>query len=212
MATTTNSLTNENLVNLLREELERFSEDYYPLHQKQLKAIQRCTDLVGEEESKLVRNTPKRRAHIILKDLWTHIPEVFLLCSLAITPTRLGCLKSINYMEFISRWWRDIGVVPEGLSKAFDRHSDILPKVARDSREVLIPISLDELFGFLRQHFGGERRQMSFAFSGSPLPFVRIERQSKLELSWDLANAFVEQHREKLQNLPLSNTETSHRN
>ena len=85
MATTVDPLTNESLVDLLKQELKIFSEDYFPLHEKQLKAIQRCIALVEEEEDKIIRNIPKRRAHVILKDLWTHIPEAFLLCSLAVT-------------------------------------------------------------------------------------------------------------------------------
>lgn len=191
---TAEDLTNESLIQILGQELEKFSEDYFPLHKSQLKAIQRCTVLVDEDEDKILKNVPKKRAHVILKDLWTHIPEAFLLCSLAAAPTKIGTLKSADYMTVVLRWWKDVSV-PHGLTKTLDSHSDVLPKVFRDSREVLVSTSLDELLRFLQRTFNGVPLQLSLPYSGSPLPYVRVG-QAKLELSYELANAFIRQQQE----------------
>jgi len=44
---------------------------------------------------------PKKRAHIILNDLWTSIPEAFVLSTAAILPYKLGSLKSTTYLRNI---------------------------------------------------------------------------------------------------------------
>ncbi|MCJ1477235.1 hypothetical protein MMC13_005906 [Lambiella insularis] len=190
------AMCNVMLVELLENRFHKFSEKDFPLHETELKSIKRCTELVKEEGKKIIRNVPKRRAHIILKDLWTHIPEAFILCALVVTPSQLGTLKSTDYMESIFTWWHSV-VVPRGLAKTLDSHSDILPKVLRDSRELQVPISLDELLEFVRQNFQGGQLQMCLPYSGSPLPFVRIKREAKLELSWQFANAFIQQRQKR---------------
>ncbi|KJZ77305.1 hypothetical protein HIM_03029 [Hirsutella minnesotensis 3608] len=188
-------LTNEKLVSLLKEELKRYSDEYYPLHTRQLNAIKRCTALVNTVESDIGDNSPKRRAHAILTDLWMHAPEVFFLCSTAATPSKLGTLKSMDYMESVLKWWEEITDPPGGLTKAFDRHSDILPSTPRDSRQVCLDVSGGELLGFLQQNFGHTQVELSLPFSGKPLPFVRLDRNTKIELSWELVNAFTQQYR-----------------
>lgn len=186
-------LTNSALVNLLMQELEKFSDDYYPLHSSQLNAIKRCRSLVGIDDSEVGDNTTKRRARIILVDLWTHSPEAFLLCSLAITPSHLGTLKSTDYMKDVIQRWENVEV-PRGITKTFDRHSDALPSTSRDQRQVSVKVSFGALLKFLHQRFGDQEVEMSLPFSGKPLPSVRLDTQAKIELSWDLANSFTRQH------------------
>lgn len=180
-------LTNETFVNLLDGELKKFSDDYFPLHSRQLGSIKRCTAVV--DEVGIGKNLPRQRAHDILNDLWTHAPEVFVLAALAATPTKLSTLKSVDYMVSVLKWWEGVEV-PGGLTKILDRHSDILPSVARDSLELRLPVAFGELLGFLQQNFGQMQVEISLPFSGSPSPYVRVAGV-KIELSTELANSFL---------------------
>ena len=185
------TLTNTILVELLKQELAKFSDQYYPLHARQIQGIKRCTALAETDANEIGDNSPRRRAHNILSDLWTHVPPAFFLCGLSISPTELGTLKSIDYMTSILQWWGGVEV-PAGLMRAYDHHSDILPTMSRDKRQIRQEVSLGELLGFLQQKYGQEQGELSLPFSGSPLPFVRLDRHTKIELSWDIANSFIQ--------------------
>ncbi|KAI1318034.1 hypothetical protein F5Y16DRAFT_392389 [Xylariaceae sp. FL0255] len=191
----TPTLTNDEFIEHLKNGLQMFTTELYPLHPKQIGAIQRCTAIVDDETS--APNVPKKRAKQILLDLWTHSPETFLLCSLSMTPTQIGKLKTLNYMEAVLKW-RDIVDFPEGLTKILHRHSDILPKQSPDNREASISIPLSQFATFVQDHFGRQTEvEISLPFSGSPLPYVRVGQDMKIELSWMVANAFIKQYRGK---------------
>ena len=190
------TLTSEDLVGLLDQELQRFSDEYFPLHTSQLDAIKRCTAVVDEDDN-AATNVPKKRAQRILTDLWTHLPEAFLLCSLAATPSKLGSLKAVDYMKYILRWWDGVKA-PAGLTKTFDRHLDVLPNASRDNLEVRLPIHLGELLAFLQHNFGQMLVEIVLPFSGSPSPYARLEGQVKIELSSPQANAFLQQRQHEV--------------
>ena len=189
-------LNNDGLIDLLEKEIKKFSDDYFPLHSDQLKAIKRCTALVDTDESEIGDNSPKRRARTVLTDLWTHVPEAFFLCSLATNQTRLGTLMSTDYMKFVLQWWEEVNV-PHGLTKSIDRHSDVLPTVSRDQRQISLEVPVGALLDFLQQNFGDQKVEMSLPFSGKPLPSVRLDRQAKIELSWELANSFTREYKSR---------------
>ena len=119
-------LTDEKLLELVERQRTNFSGDYIPLHQKDLDAVQKCSALVAEDRNEIKRNTSKTRAHIILKDIWTYLPEVFVLCSLAAHPTRIGTLKSKCYLRKLLTWWKEADQ-PKGLVETVERLSEVLP-------------------------------------------------------------------------------------
>lgn len=187
------TLDNSGFIELLDKELERFSDDSFPLSDKQLQAIRRCTNLVNTDKSDIGDNAPKRRARGILIDLWTHIPEVFFLCSLATTPTLLGTLKSEDYLKFVSQWWKNVDV-PSGLTKTLECHKHALPAVSRDQRQVTVDVSFGALLEFLQRNFSQQRVELCLPFSGNPLPFARLGEQAKIEFSWEWVNLFTREY------------------
>lgn len=114
-----------------------------------------------------------------------------MLAALATTPSNLSTLKSVDYMEFVLRWWEG-KKVPGGLAKILELHSDILPSTSRDCLEAHVPMTLGELLEFLQQNVGRTETEISLPFSRSPLPYVRLA-DVKIELSIELANAFLRQ-------------------
>ncbi|KAH8910550.1 hypothetical protein BR93DRAFT_274356 [Coniochaeta sp. PMI_546] len=183
-------LTTSGLIKLLEDELNTYSSEYYPLHASRLKRIEKCSTLVDADAGEFPTNVPKRRAHSILRDLWTYAPQVFFLCASATTPTDLGTLKSTDYMSSVVRWWKDVEV-PEGLTKTIDNHSDILPTDSRDKRQIRQTVSSAELLGFLLRSFEDKQVELTLPFSGQPLPFVRLDEHTKIELSWTLVKSFL---------------------
>jgi hypothetical protein len=104
-----------------------FSNDYIPLHDKKIAAIKKCADLVAIDPRSILRNVLKSRAHTILTDIWTYShPEVFVLCSIATTITRLGGLKSTDYIRKLREWW-DKADKPDGLRQTVKKLAKILP-------------------------------------------------------------------------------------
>ena len=187
-------LNNHGLVVLLENEMRTFSDDYFPLHSNQVKGIRRCTALVDTNESEIGDNSPRRRARTILTDLWTHVPEAFFLCSLAINQTRLGTLTSTDYMKSVLQWWNE-AKVPSGVTKTIDRHLDALPTISRDQRQISLVVSSGDILEFLQQNFGHQKAEMVLPFSGKPLPSVRLNGKAKIELSWELANSFTREYK-----------------
>lgn len=131
-------LTDEKLLKLVEKERTKFSSDYVPLHEKDLGAVKNCSALIAEDRNSIKRNTPKTRAHIILTDVWTHLPEVFVLCSLATNPTRLGSLESKSYLGKLLRWWEEIDR-PTGLVRIVEQLSEFLPSTVHSSKQNSVP-------------------------------------------------------------------------
>ncbi|KAI1489424.1 hypothetical protein F5X96DRAFT_670696 [Biscogniauxia mediterranea] len=186
-------LTNKDFVDLLKTQYERFSDKYFPLHQSHLDAIRRCTDIVDADNVR--RNVPKKRTRTILNDLWTHSPEVFVLAALAFTPTKIGTLKSRDYMGDILEWWEG-KKIPGGLAEILDRHKDILPNASRDDFQISEPISLDELLLFLHQYFGRTPVDLILPYNGRVQAYVRHE-DVKIEISPLVVNGFLEQRQSR---------------
>lgn len=120
------NLTDDELLDLIEKERSAFSDDYVPLHHEKLDALKKCSNLVAKDRNSISRNTQKRRAHIILTDIWAYLPEVFVLCSLATNPTKLGTLKSRDYLGKLLRWWKEADQ-PRALLETVERLSEILP-------------------------------------------------------------------------------------
>ncbi|KAK3933766.1 hypothetical protein QBC46DRAFT_401315 [Diplogelasinospora grovesii] len=195
----TSSFTPEDLVRDLEAEHQTYSDQYYPLHKKKEDLIKRCVALV-EADGSSIKETRKKRARTILVDLWTHVPEVFFLCASKLTPTKLGNLTATGYMEVVSKWWDSVSH-PQGLTNALDRHSNILPRISRDRREIRLRLKAEDLLSMFSAEFGNQDLEISLPFSGTPLPFVRIassdEKYVKIELSCVLANTILWQHQSR---------------
>lgn len=128
-------LTDEELLELLDIARKSFSNDYIPLHDTKIAAIKKCADLVAIDRSSIVRNALKSRAHTILTDIGKYHPEVFVLCSIATTITRLGSLKSKDYIRKLREWW-DNAKKPDGLRQTVEQLADILPSHTKQSEAV----------------------------------------------------------------------------
>ncbi|KAI1437348.1 hypothetical protein GGR50DRAFT_97704 [Xylaria sp. CBS 124048] len=176
-----------------------------PLHSDQVDAIQRCTVLVNSPVS--TKNTPKRRAKRILSDLWKYNPQLFVLCSLAMYPSRIGMLKSTNYLEAMVEWLKqnNITIPIKELSRIVDDYPHLLPDTVApaSSLESSVPISPSEMLEFFKEHFGMigvalERHtarlpemDLSLPYAASALPYIRINQHVKLELSWKAASTLI---------------------
>jgi hypothetical protein len=99
-------LTIEIFIDLLDCELAKYSHDYVPLHKSKENRIAKCCEIAVLDRSAIAKNPRKRRAHDILNDLWTILPEVFVLCASTIYVWHLGSLKSIDYLSKIKAWWK----------------------------------------------------------------------------------------------------------
>ncbi len=69
--------------------------------------------------------------------------------------------------------------------------------VSRANRQVSLVVSFDELLAFMQENFRGGQGELSLPFSGSPLPFVKLDGQTKIEPSWELANALIQKCQSK---------------
>merc|ERR1712098_661135 len=175
------------------EAAKKFSEHFYPLHAKDLLALKQCAQLVDLDPTVIGDNAPRRRAKTILTDLWTHAPELFFLCSLAINRTRLGTLLAKDYMAAIVQWWKDFAI-PNGLSKCIDRYAGNLPTESRGKHQVVLKTSCRSLLEYLLQKFSDQEVEISFPFDGTPLPTARVDRDMKIEMSVETAHRFMYWH------------------
>jgi hypothetical protein len=182
----------------LQEKLQEFSVECFPLTTKQIDRLKRSKLLIAQDASDIVKNIPKKRAHTILTELWTHLPEVYFLCSLAFNQSELASLKSSTYLAAASQWWHGVDK-PQGLTRFMDLNKDALPSALEsppDSREVQIPITCKELFSFLLEQFGEMQLQISCPYNGIPLPFVRLGSNDsfvKMEMSVNVVHAIGRQ-------------------
>jgi hypothetical protein len=123
------ALTIPTLCALLEKTRRSFGNAYYPLGTQQCELITKCSDIARSDRGTFQkkRNTTKARAHRILTDIAHHELELFLLLALSVTPTRLGSLKSKDYLRGLNAWWDEVDH-PKGLREAVKNHFNILPK------------------------------------------------------------------------------------
>jgi hypothetical protein len=108
------SLTDEKLIELLEGERKTYSREYVPLHQTKITSIEKCCKLAAENPKDIRRNVPRKRACMILSDLWASAPAVFVLCASVIPPNTLGSNPSTTYLVGVLKWWREVDH-PQGL-------------------------------------------------------------------------------------------------
>lgn len=81
------------LLEVIEKERQRFSDRHIPLSEKQIKAVKGFSDYVADDRTSR-RDYYGKRAQVILRDIWKHIPYVFILCALVTYPTKLANLDS----------------------------------------------------------------------------------------------------------------------
>lgn len=118
--------TIDELIGVLETERTAFGTEYFALSEKQRTSLKKFTDLVNLSANDVHNNANKKRAQVIMVDLWRHVPEVFILCALPMTFGRLGSLKSNDYLRPIVNWWQKVDH-PVGLTATLQQCSDILP-------------------------------------------------------------------------------------
>ncbi|OJJ29624.1 hypothetical protein ASPWEDRAFT_46813 [Aspergillus wentii DTO 134E9] len=187
---------NEMLVDVCESTRKSFSDKFYPLTTERSQAIQRCTAIVKIDRGSISKNGPKLRAHTILSDLWLYCPEVFILCALSTYPTKIGGLKSDDYLETMLRWWENVAH-PKGLTAVLIQYPDILPGKPNMPSPSSYPAHLQEsdLIDFLTS---GSRAHGPLTIKVpddyDEMPVIEISR----EMCQDLIRFVLERQKERL--------------
>ena len=114
------------LLTLLEESRKAFEEGRYLSHDRMKVAFKRWNDLILEDEASLLRRSSarrsiRRRARALLRDIYqAQGPDVFLLCTLATSATRLATVDPKGITTSVEGWWNTV-VHPNSLSAAARR-------------------------------------------------------------------------------------------
>jgi len=109
-------------IELLECERAKFDHGAYPLPKHQKDAFDLCCDLLKEEETSLAKRSKQRRstrsrAHTLLSDVFLGVgPEVFLLCTLCTTISKLATIPLKSLIPELRRWWKTVSR-PAGLTE-----------------------------------------------------------------------------------------------
>ncbi|PTU17796.1 hypothetical protein P175DRAFT_0378321 [Aspergillus ochraceoroseus IBT 24754] len=120
------NLTSSELIALCDTTRRSFSDNFIPFTNLQLEKVQKSSTLVRSNRHSIGKNAPKLRAHTVLSELWTHCPEGFILCALSTYQSRLGTLKSTDFLRDMMEWWQGVEH-PGGLSAVLVHYANILP-------------------------------------------------------------------------------------
>jgi len=97
------------LIQLLEKEVALFDDNTTPLLCSQLNSFTSAYEIIKEDHNlKLSRQrlSDRARARDLLTDVFLILgPEVFLLCTFAITITRLSTIKSKEFIPRLRAWW-----------------------------------------------------------------------------------------------------------
>lgn len=186
-------LTTAKFVDILQVELGRWTEHQPLLCAKELDRLRKATDLVAEDPTTITRNAQKKRVHMILKELWSHLPQVFILCALKITHTHLGTLKSTSFLTEVRNWWQGIDKT-DSLNKAISIYSDVLPSSTPKfpaTRNIQFDIPLETFVKFIQERFNEDAHlKVTCPFDGNPLPSGRLSSgNSWVDMSFSLDTA-----------------------
>lgn len=114
----------DKLFELVKKEFKTFSDDLIPLPKTQKKTVLKFTTYMTEEITK--RNFVKERSQDIMRDIWEHMPEVFVLCALVTFPTNWGHSDPARCYWKLFRWW-ERAEHPKGLEWIIGEYPRILP-------------------------------------------------------------------------------------
>ncbi|KAF2758960.1 hypothetical protein EJ05DRAFT_499387 [Pseudovirgaria hyperparasitica] len=183
--------TSDQLRELLEAERARFTDQCVPLSTKQLQSLKRASEVAMVGEVAVQRNTPKKRARTILRELWANSPEIFVLCAIATSPSTLGELKASDYLQVLFRWWDDVHH-PSGLNDLIKTLQHYLPSLSdnedteRGERSASSPslcatLSLSDLLSFLQAlpHSGENDTTFMIHIPGDhqESPFIEISSE-----------------------------------
>ena len=107
---------------LLDCERATFDDDAYPLPKHQKDAFELCCELLKEEETSMANRSKQRRsiryrARTLLSDVFSGVgPEVFLLCTLCTTISKLATVSLKVLIPELRRWWKTVSH-PTGLTE-----------------------------------------------------------------------------------------------
>ena len=118
--------TLDTLIDRFKKQKECFSDQHVPLSTTQIETIKRVSAFIAQDISTIQRNHLKKRACLILNDLWMHRKETFLLCALTTFPTQLASLDPATSLRDISTWWDNVDH-PKGLQWIIENYAEILP-------------------------------------------------------------------------------------
>ena len=109
-------------VELLDCERATFDDDAYPLPKHQKDSFELCCELLKEEETSMAKRSKQRRstryrARTLLSDVFSGVGlEVFLLCTLCTTISKLATVSLKTLIPELRRWWKTVSH-PAGLTE-----------------------------------------------------------------------------------------------
>lgn len=121
LAMSTSKPSNESLINLLEAEMKAFGDHPCPLLSWQLEAFHAYRTILEEDDASFALRSKQRRSELgRVRDLLTDIfvglgIEVFLLCILAIQPSKLAPIRPRAFIPLLRRWW-SVSSPPRGLT------------------------------------------------------------------------------------------------
>lgn len=183
--------SNAELVETLEHECCKFTDQYFPLHGKQIRSLEAAMALVNADKGSMRRNPGKSRAATILTDLWTHVQEAYILCALATNQTSLGALKALDYIMHVRIWWQERRTKPRGLVDIVFLHSNILPTIRGTSDFVTTTTTVAQLADLMLREHGNAPLVITCPFGEIPPPFIQIGQELKIRVELSM-EAFAE--------------------
>ena len=112
-------VSNKWLIENLDAEIAKFDESAYDLPEHQIKALESCLKLVADGDKPAgfsrQRQDERKHARTALTDIFTGVaPEVFLLCCLSTSISRLTKVVRTSLVPDLRRWWKATSP-PQGL-------------------------------------------------------------------------------------------------
>ncbi|KAL1979103.1 hypothetical protein VTN96DRAFT_6845 [Rasamsonia emersonii] len=190
--------------NLLDAQRKLFSEVKEDLVDSQKEQLDLCLQLWRTSDASS-RQWARARARSFLVMVYNDKAlgaEVFLLCGLGISVTRLGTIDPVEALSEVRKWWRRVEH-PRGLAETakdyVNEHKDVFSTFQRKPNALppptIVNLSLSELFNFLETKVNSTTLKMTCHLSGQPLPTIDLDldgRSAKIEFSLGASQALIQ--------------------
>ena len=109
------NITIDGLIDLLEKRRLAFMSPDRGLFPQEYVSLEKANSLLKSPPP--TRNTNRKKARGFLLELKQSVsPDAYVLCAIAVAPTRLGSSNLNGFVEAVGRWWRD-AIPPTQLTK-----------------------------------------------------------------------------------------------